>query len=177
MSMSPEVWDGDALGARSWPDAGWIRDGIDPWKTMVLDLPQSMATNVAQLVPVFGFSLRNDPASLVSAQYVTRDVTMRDIMILAESKMVLLNGSARRDERRYQDLDIVNMHRKTRCRSSSATGSTVASPPRWHLENRSGWGDAKRWPEWAVDLGGRQVLSMITSPRLPAVAVRRRLKA
>ena len=55
--------------------------------------------------------LRYESPSPVQARYVARDVECRGETIPEGSIMLLLNGSANRDERKYPDADIFDIHR------------------------------------------------------------------
>lgn len=56
--------------------------------------------------------LRYDAPSPVQGRYTTREVTYHDTVIPAGSRVALLNGSAGRDERQYENPDTFDVERK-----------------------------------------------------------------
>ena len=56
--------------------------------------------------------LRYEPPSPVNARWTTRDVDRRRRTIPANSRVILITGSAGRDERKYPDPDVLDIHRK-----------------------------------------------------------------
>ncbi|ADP83416.1 cytochrome P450 [Pseudofrankia inefficax] len=56
--------------------------------------------------------LRYEPPSPVQGRTTTRDVVIHDVEIPAGSKVLLLTGSAGRDERKYPNADQFDIHRK-----------------------------------------------------------------
>ena len=56
--------------------------------------------------------LRYESPSPVQSRYVTRDVEHHGVTVEAGSVMVLLNGSANRDERHFEDPDRFDIHRR-----------------------------------------------------------------
>ena len=56
--------------------------------------------------------LRYEPPSPVNARWTTRDVTLHDVTIPADSRVILITGAAGRDERKYPDPDAFDIHRK-----------------------------------------------------------------
>ena len=55
--------------------------------------------------------LRYEAPSPVQGRWTTRDVTLHGVTIPAESKVLLLTGSAGRDERAYPDADRFDVRR------------------------------------------------------------------
>jgi cytochrome P450 len=96
--------------------------------------------------------LRYEAPSPVQARYVAHDVECRGQMIAEGSVMLLLNGSANRDERHYLDADRFDIHRGGAHLSFGqglhfCLGSALARmQARVVLEEVF-----KRWPDWAVD--------------------------
>ena len=96
--------------------------------------------------------LRYEPPSPIQARYVTHDVEWYGTPVPAGSVMVLLNASANRDERRYEDPDAVDVTR----RGSHLTfgfgthfclGASLA-----RLEGRVALDEVlARFPDWEVD--------------------------
>jgi cytochrome P450 len=56
--------------------------------------------------------LRYEAPSPVQARYVTRDVALHGTWVPAGSALLLLNGSANRDEREFEDADRLDVRRK-----------------------------------------------------------------
>jgi cytochrome P450 len=57
--------------------------------------------------------LRYEAPSPVQGRWLTRDVERHGVPIPADSKVLLLTGSAGRDERKYPDADRFDIHRRT----------------------------------------------------------------
>ncbi|MGH3677851.1 MAG: cytochrome P450 [Mycobacterium sp.] len=96
--------------------------------------------------------LRYDAPSPVQARYVARDAECHGQTVPEGSIMLLLNGSANRDERHYQDPDRFDIHRSGPHLSFGqglhfCLGSALA-----RMEGRVALEEVlKRWPDWAVD--------------------------
>jgi cytochrome P450 len=96
--------------------------------------------------------LRYEAPSPVQARSVAHDVECRGQLIPAGSVMLLLNGSANRDERHYPDPDRFDIHRGAAHLSFGqglhfCLGSALARmQARVVLEEV-----LKRWPDWEVD--------------------------
>lgn len=96
--------------------------------------------------------LRYEAPSPVQARYVAHDVECRGTLISEGSIMLLLNGSANRDERRYVDGERFDIHRGSAHLSFGhglhfCLGSALA-----RMQARVALEEViKRWPEWDVD--------------------------
>jgi cytochrome P450 len=96
--------------------------------------------------------LRYEAPSPVQARYVARDIECLGTTVLEGSIMLLLNGSANRDERRYPDGEKFDVHRGDTHLSFGhglhfCLGSALARmQARVALEEV-----VKRWPDWEVD--------------------------
>ncbi|HTQ19296.1 cytochrome P450 [Mycobacterium sp.] len=96
--------------------------------------------------------LRYEAPSPVQARYVASDVQCRGTTISEGSVMLLLNGSANRDERKFPDPDKFDIHRGPTHLSFGhglhfCLGSALARmQARVVLEEV-----IKRWPDWEVD--------------------------
>ena len=96
--------------------------------------------------------LRYQAPSPVQARYVARDTESYGQKITEGSVMLLLNGSANRDERRYSDGESFDIHRGGSHLSFGqglhfCLGSSLARmQARVALEEM-----LRRWPEWEVD--------------------------
>ena len=97
--------------------------------------------------------LRYESPSPVQARYVTEDVEHYGKTVSAGSVVLLLTGSANRDERRYENADKFDIHRKAQGHVAFGYGVHFclgASLAR--LEARVALEEVlKRFPEWEVD--------------------------
>jgi cytochrome P450 len=97
-------------------------------------------------------TLRYEAPSPVQARYVAQDTECLGRPLAEGSIMLLLNGSANRDERHYPDADRFDIHRRGAHLSFGqglhfCLGSSLARmQARVALEEM-----LKRWPEWEVD--------------------------
>jgi cytochrome P450 len=97
-------------------------------------------------------TLRYEAPSPVQARYVSHDVEVHGREIPADSIMLLLNGSANRDERHFPDADRFDIHRGGAHLSFGqglhfCLGSALARmQARVVLEEV-----LKRWPDWEID--------------------------
>ena len=76
------------------------------------DQRRAMAENPELIPNAIEEILRFEPPSPVQARLVTKDVEHYGQAVPAGSVMVLLNGSANRDERQFDNPDAVDIHRK-----------------------------------------------------------------
>jgi cytochrome P450 len=97
--------------------------------------------------------LRYEAPSPVQARYMTADVEHHGTRVPEGSIMVLLNGSANRDERRFPDGDRFDIHRKIGHHLSFGYGLHFclgASLAR--LEGRVALDEVlSRFPDWEID--------------------------
>jgi cytochrome P450 len=97
--------------------------------------------------------LRFEAPSPVQARYVTRDVEHHGTRVPEGSVMLLVNGAANRDARRYADADRLDVGREDVYHLSFGTGVHFcmgASLAR--LEGCVALDEVlKRWPDWQVD--------------------------
>ncbi|OFB36954.1 cytochrome [Mycolicibacterium sp. (ex Dasyatis americana)] len=97
-------------------------------------------------------TLRFEPPSPVQARYVACDVELYGQTVSEGSYMLLLNGSANRDDTRYTDPDRFDIHRKGSHLSFGqglhfCLGSALA-----RVEARVAFEEVlKRWSDWEVD--------------------------
>lgn len=97
-------------------------------------------------------TLRFEPPSPVQARYVAHNVEWYGQVVAEGSFMLLLNGSANRDDARYADPDTFDIHRTGGHLSFGqglhfCLGSALA-----RLEGRVALEEVlKRWPDWEVD--------------------------
>jgi len=96
--------------------------------------------------------LRYESPSPVQARYVARDTEVHGQTVAEGLVMLLLNGSANRDERHYPNGESFDIHRTGSHLSFGqglhfCMGSSLARMQAWvALEEM-----LKRWPEWDVD--------------------------
>jgi cytochrome P450 len=96
--------------------------------------------------------LRYEAPSPVQARYVARDVECHGAVVAEGSIMLLLNGSANRDERRFPDAEEFDIHRGATHLSFGhglhfCLGSALA-----RMQARVALEEViKRWPDWEVD--------------------------
>jgi cytochrome P450 len=99
--------------------------------------------------------LRFEAPSPVQARYVTRDVELHGARVPEGSAMLLINGSANRDERRYADADRFDVGRKDTHHLSFGIGVHFCMGAGLaRLEGCVALDEVlKRWPDWQVDHG------------------------
>ena len=97
--------------------------------------------------------LRYEPPSPVQARYVTRDAEHQGTNVPAGSVMVLLNASANRDERQFEDPDRLDIGRKVKRHFSFGYGLHFCLGAHLaRLEARVALEELlARFPEWEVD--------------------------
>ncbi|CAJ1510610.1 cytochrome P450 [[Mycobacterium] burgundiense] len=97
-------------------------------------------------------TLRYDPPSPVQARYVANDLELYGQVITEGSYMLLLNGSANRDESRFTDPDRYDIHRKGGHLSFGQGIHFCLGAALARLEARVAFEEVlKRWPDWEVD--------------------------
>jgi cytochrome P450 len=103
--------------------------------------------------------LRYEAPSPVQARYVTRDVELHGTVVPAGSALLLLNGSANRDEREFEDADRLDVTRKDVRHLSFGHGVHFclgASLAR--LEGCIALEEIlARWTEWEIDHAGAEM--------------------
>ncbi|BCO41119.1 MULTISPECIES: cytochrome P450 [Mycobacterium] len=119
-------------------------------------------------------TLRFEPPSPVQARYVAQDAEQYGRVVPEGSFMLLLNGSANRDPRRFADPDRYDIHRQAGGHLSFGQGlhfclgSALA-----RMEARVAFEEVlKRWPDWEVDYANAErahTASVRGWARLPVV--------
>jgi cytochrome P450 len=89
----------------------------------------------------------------VQARWTTRDVTVHGVTVPAESRVILITGSAGRDERKYPNPDVLDIHRKVDLHMTFGYGIHFClGAALARMEGRIALEETlRRWPEWTVD--------------------------
>jgi cytochrome P450 len=97
--------------------------------------------------------LRYESPSPVQSRYVARDVELHGRTVPEGSVMVMLNGSANRDERHYRDGDLFDIHREVGRHQAFGYGIHLClGAALARLEGRIALDEVlRRFPEWEVD--------------------------
>jgi cytochrome P450 len=149
---------------------GWVAGLLDEYPDQRAELAKDFSLIPGAIEEI----LRIEPPSPVQARWVTRDVTVHDVMIPAGSRVILVTGSAGRDERKYENPDALDIRRKVDLhltfgyRIHFCLGAALA-----RVEGRIGLEETlTRWPEWQVDRENANLLytSTVRGPlELPIV--------
>jgi cytochrome P450 len=135
---------------------GWAADALDahPGQRAQLAADPALVPHAVEEI------LRLEPPSPVNARWVTRDVTMHGVTIPADSRLVMLNGSAARDERTYTDPDVLDIHRRADLHLTFGYGVHFClGAALARLEGRIGIEETlARWPTWTVDRDAAELL-------------------
>jgi cytochrome P450 len=117
------------------------------------DQRTAMAENPTLIPNAIEEILRYEPPSPVQARYVTRDTEHHGQSVPAGSVMVLLNASANRDERQFEDPDRLDIGRKVKRHFSFGYGLHFCLGAHLaRLEARVALEELlARFPEWDVD--------------------------
>jgi cytochrome P450 len=116
------------------------------------DQRRELVADPALIASAVEETLRYEPPSPVQARYVAQDVELYGRTVAEGSYMLLLNGSANRDESKFDDPDRYDIHRKGGHLSFGqglhfCLGSALA-----RLEGRIALEEVlKRWTDWDVD--------------------------
>ncbi|MBX7433913.1 cytochrome P450 [Mycobacterium sp. Y57] len=99
--------------------------------------------------------LRYEPPVHNIARYVTNDVVYQGQTIAAGSALLLMAGSANRDERKFDDPERFDIHRNANHLSFGRGTHFCLGASLARLEGRVALEEIlKRWPDWTVDLAG-----------------------
>ena len=121
------------------------------------DQRRELAADPALIPGAIEETLRFEAPSPVQARYVARDAEHYGQVIPVGSYMLLLNGSANRDEEHFPDADRFDIHRTGGHLSFGqgvhfCLGSALA-----RLEARVAFEEVlARWPDWEVDYGAAE---------------------
>jgi cytochrome P450 len=135
---------------------GWAAKVLDEYPDQRAELvaDASLITNAVEEI------LRYEPPSPVQARWTTREVTVQDVTIPADSKVILITGSAGHDERKYPDPDVLDIHRKVDLHMTFGYGIHFClGAALARMEGRIGIEETlKRWPDYKVDRDGTVLL-------------------
>jgi cytochrome P450 len=118
------------------------------------DQRRMMADDPAVIPGAVEELLRFEAPSPVQGRWTTRDVELHGTVVPKDSKVLLLTGSAGRDERRYPDADRFDITRDQTSHVSFGFGIHFClGAALARLEGRIGLEETlARFPEWEVDL-------------------------
>jgi cytochrome P450 len=128
---------------------GWVASVLPDYP----DQRAELATDFSLIPNAIDEILRLEAPSPVQARWVTKDVTLHGATIPANSRAVLVTGSAGRDERKYDDPDVLDIHRKVDLHLAFGYGVHFClGAALARLEGRIALEETfTRWPKWQVD--------------------------
>jgi cytochrome P450 len=128
---------------------GWAASVLDQYPGQRAQL----ATDFTLIPNAVDEILRFEPPSPVNARWIESEVTLHDVTIPADSRVVLVTGSAGRDERKYANPDVLDIHRKVDLHLTFGYGIHFClGAALARTESRIGLEETfKRWPDWKVD--------------------------
>ena len=128
---------------------GWAASLLDEHPTQRAEL----ASDPSLIPGAVEEILRYEPPSPVNARWTTCDVDVDGVTIPAASRVILVTGSAGRDERKYPDPDVFDVHRKFDVHMTLGYGGHFClGAALARMEARIGLEETlKRWPDWKVD--------------------------
>ncbi|MDT4906333.1 MAG: hypothetical protein QOH52_4349 [Pseudonocardiales bacterium] len=120
------------------------------------DQRATLASEPALIPSAIEELLRLEPPSPINGRWTTRDVELYGTLIPKNSKVLLLTGSAGRDERVFPDPDRFDVHRSTAHHLSFGYGAHFCiGAALARLEGRVALEETlSRFPEWDVDPAG-----------------------
>jgi cytochrome P450 len=130
-------------------NAAVVLAGYPDQRRALLQEPQAIPNAVEEL-------LRFEPPSPINGRWTTSDVSLHGVEIPKGSKVLLLTGSAGRDDRVYVDPDRFDVHRNTPRHLSFGHGAHFCiGAALARLEGRIAIEETLvRFPEWDVDPSG-----------------------
>jgi cytochrome P450 len=138
------------------------------WAAVVLDQHPTQRAELAadpSLIPnAVEELLRFEAPSPVQGRWSTAEVALAGTTIPADSKVLLLTGSAGRDERKYPDADRFDIHRSFDHHVSFGYGIHFClGAALARMEGRIALEETlSRFPEWSVDVDGARRLHTST---------------
>jgi cytochrome P450 len=128
---------------------GWAASLLDeyPQQRALLAAETSLIPNAVEEI------LRFEPPSPVNARWTNRDAIFHGVTIPARSRVVLVTGSAGRDERKYADPDVLDVRRKVDLHLTLGYGIHFClGAALARIESRIAIEETlARWPTWTVD--------------------------
>ena len=128
---------------------GWVADVLEAYPEQRAELARdfSLIPNAIEEI------LRYEPPSPVNARWTTRDVSVDGVTVPEGSRVILITGSAGRDERKYPHPDVLDIHRTVDLHLTFGYGIHFClGAALARMEGRIGLEETlKRWPEWKVD--------------------------
>ncbi len=128
---------------------GWVASVLDAYPDQRAELAAdlSLVPNAVEEI------LRFEPPSPVNARWTTSDVSLHGVTIPANSRVILITGSAGRDERRYTNPDTVDIRRRVDLHLTLGYGIHFClGAALARMEGRIGLEETlKRWPKWTID--------------------------
>lgn len=141
---------------------GWTGHLLDrfPDQRRLVAADRSLVPNAIEEI------LRYEAPSPVQARYVTRDVDLHGTTVPEGSAMLLLNGSANRDEREFDDADRLDVRRENVRHLSFGYGIHFClGAALARLEGCVALDEVlARWPDWQID-HDRAVMAHTSSVR------------
>jgi len=128
------------------------------WSGKVLaehpDQRRQLVENPALIPQAIEEILRFEPPAPHMSRYVTRDIELHGRKVPEGSVMMFLTGSANRDDRRFGNGDVFDIHRERRSHLTFGGGiHTCVGAVLARLEGRIALEEIlKRFPTWEVDL-------------------------
>ncbi|MCK9896155.1 cytochrome P450 [Frankia sp. AgB32] len=115
-------------------------------RQILADDPSAIPNGVEEL-------LRFEAPSPAQGRWTTRELTLHGVTIPADSKVLLLTGSAGRDERAFANPDVLDVHRRLESHVSFGLGAHYClGAPLARLEGRIALEETlSRFPTWEVD--------------------------
>jgi cytochrome P450 len=117
----------------------------DARKEMV-ENPELISSGIEEL-------LRYEAPSPIQGRYATKDIELHGTTIPEGSKVALLTGSAGRDERKYPNADVYDLHRSTERHVTFGYGAHFClGAALARMEGKVALQEVfRRFPEWSVD--------------------------
>jgi cytochrome P450 len=128
---------------------GWASTGLDqfPDQRRALAQDPSLIPNAVEEI------IRWEAPSPIQGRWTTQPVELHDTVIPENSKVALLTGAANRDERMFEDPDVIDVHRNINRHVAFGYGIHFClGAALARLEGRVALEETlKRFPEWTVD--------------------------
>ena len=135
---------------------GWVGSVLDEHP----DQRAELAADPTLIPNAIEELLRYEAPSPVNGRRITTDVTLHEVTIPRMAKVILLTGSAGRDERAYPGADRFDIHRKFDLHLAFGYGIHFClGAALARMEGRIALAETlKRFPTWTVDRDGAQLL-------------------